>query len=245
MNPTVPTIQPLDLGGVNSYLLRTENGFILVDTGGHLVLDKVFDNRREKLLQALASAGCVKGTLRLILLTHGDVDHAGNAAFLSRTLDAPIAMHPGDLELVSAPTLDLFMASYHYQSFMLRTVFRMMRKKILLVTQKTLDDFEPFQPDILLEDGMSLKSYGLDGTILHLPGHTDGSVGLLLADGSLLVGDLLANNKKPAPAPNANDFTELAKSIKKLSLYPIENVYPGHGRPFSLKEFAGTSSNAS
>ena len=42
------TIITIDLGGVNSYLLTVENGFVLVDTGGHLTMDKIIDNRRSK-----------------------------------------------------------------------------------------------------------------------------------------------------------------------------------------------------
>ena len=42
-----------------------------------------------------------------------------------------------------------------------------------------LGGFEAFEPDALLEDEESLAEYGLDATILSLPGHTPGSIGVL------------------------------------------------------------------
>lgn len=232
------TVIPLDLGGVNSYLITAGEGFVLVDSGGHLVMDKTFDNRREKLLEALSAAGCTASKLKLILLTHGDNDHVANAAYLRQAFGAPIALHRDDLELVSQPTLEMLMQSYRYRPLVLRMVFRLMRKKITQLTAKTLQDFEPFQPDVLLEDGMKLQEYGVEGAILHLPGHTAGSIGLLLSDGSLLSGDTLACMKKPSPPLNAADFKQLDHSITRLRELGITTVYPGHGHPFAFDSLA-------
>lgn len=236
MKPMENRIIPIDLGGVNSYLVEAEQGFVLVDTGGHLVLDRTFDNRRQKLLDVLETNGCTPGRLRLILLTHGDNDHAANAAYLRQTFQAPIAMHPADLPLVQNPDLPLLMASFRYRSPILRIIFRLMKSKITLVTRKTLEDFEGFQPDLLLEDGMDVSSYGINARVVSLPGHTPGSVGLLFPDGSFLSGDTLVNNKKPAGAPNAADFNALSQSIIRLKKMHIQKVYPGHGTPFSFRE---------
>ncbi|MFD1177348.1 MBL fold metallo-hydrolase [Paenibacillus puldeungensis] len=238
MNGAINTIIPIDLGGVNSYLITVENGYVLVDTGGHLIMDKTFDNRRKRLVEALAATGCVKGDLRLILLTHGDNDHVANAAYIRNTFDAPIALHPGDLALVENPTLDALMASFQYHSVLLKLVFQLMKKKIARITQKTLEDFDTFKPDLLLSDGMNLKDYGLEGTIIHLPGHTAGSVGLLLPNGSLLAGDTFVNNTKPASAPNALNFSSLYSSIDSLRNKAVKTIYPGHGHPFEFKDFA-------
>lgn len=229
-------IIPIDLGGVNSYLIEVGQGFVLVDTGGHLVLDKSFDNRRRKLLTALDAAGCAPGGLRLIFLTHGDNDHAANAAYLRETFGAPLAMHPDDLALVEQPDLALYMGSFRYRSAALNLVFRLMKGKIARITQKTLEDFQGFRPDILLSDGQDLSEYGVDAQVVSLPGHTPGSVGLLFRDGTLLSGDTLVNNKKPASAPNAADFRALSQSVARLKGLNIQTVYPGHGTPFSFHE---------
>lgn len=233
MNKRLHTI---DLGGANCYLLKTEQGFVLFDTGGHMMMDKEFTNRRELLLEQLAQAGCTPGTLSLIILTHGDNDHTANAASLREHFGAKIAMHPGDLYLVQEPTIEQYMESFRYRSLLLRTVFRLMQKTIREVTTKTLEDFEPFSPDILLEDGQDLRAYGIPGCVVHLPGHTPGSIGILLEDGSLIAGDTFANMKKPTAAPNAVDDSLMQKSIVRAKSMPINMVYPGHGAPFKFSD---------
>ena len=67
---------PYRLGSVNCYLIKTETGFVLIDTGS--------SNGRAELEHQLERAGCKPGNLRLILLTHGDFDHTGNAAHLRK-----------------------------------------------------------------------------------------------------------------------------------------------------------------
>lgn len=220
----------LDLKGVNSYLIPGSKGFILVDTGGYIVTDKDPDNRRDILVKQLTAAGCHPGDLQLILLTHGDYDHTGNARWISETYHAPIAMHPLDRPLVWNVALEDVMQSFQYQSWILKLVFSLMKPTITKATKKILEELEAFQPDILLEDGMDLLEYGVQGKILHLPGHTPGSVGVLLSDGSLLAGDTLRSHKgKSRRAMNAMDFTTLERSVAKLETLSVKTVYPGHG----------------
>lgn len=230
------TISRIDLQGVNCYLTKGKQGFVLFDTGGHLTLDKVFTSRREDLQKELETAGCTKENLSLIVLTHGDCDHAGNAAFLREKYHAKIAMHSADRVLVEAPALQTWMASFQYRSPLFRLVFRLMQKNIIAATQKALEDFEPFSPDILLENHSTLSDFGLDAAVVPVPGHTKGSVAFLFADGSLIVGDTFANPKKPVPAPNAADFAELYDSIQKLKKSHAQTVYPGHGKPFPFSD---------
>ena len=76
---------PLRMGRVNCYLIRTADGHVLIDTGG--------SNERNELHRELENAGCTPGSLKLVLLTHGDFDHIGNAAYLrdfrDQVRDAP------------------------------------------------------------------------------------------------------------------------------------------------------------
>src|SRR5271157_845717 len=85
-------IKTINLGGVNCYLASGPRGFLLIDTG--------FSGKRALLLRKLEEAGCTSGMLRLILITHGDTDHAGNAAFLRARYGAKIAMHAADTGMV-------------------------------------------------------------------------------------------------------------------------------------------------
>jgi hydroxyacylglutathione hydrolase len=85
---TITLPLPYRLGSVNCYLVETDTGYILIDTGA--------SNTRGELEARLERAGCQPGNLKLIFLTHGDFDHAGNAAYLRKRFNAPVAMHKDD-----------------------------------------------------------------------------------------------------------------------------------------------------
>lgn len=226
----------IDLNGVNCYLAKSESGFILFDTGGHLIMDKQFTNRCDDLQKELGKAGCSETNLNLVVLTHGDNDHACNAAYIRKRYNTKIAMHGGDQELVENPSLDKWMESFRYHSLGYRIVFRLLKNTITKVTKKTIDDFSPFTPDIILYDGYDLSEFGLEAEVIHMPGHTKGSIAILTKTRDLIAGDTFSNNKKPSIAANADDFEQLSKSVKKIKQYNIKTVYPGHGTPFEYKK---------
>lgn len=231
----------IDLKGVNCYLGKSEEGFVLFDTGGHLTLDKEYSDRYELLKEELIKAGCTVGKLKAIILTHGDFDHTGNAAKLRNEYGTMVAMHEKDIVLVHNINLDYLMRTYHYRSLIYKLIFAVMRKPIKRLTEKVLRDFESFLPDRLLQEGDDLSEYGFDAKIIHLPGHTEGSIGILTKDGQLIGGDIFTNRKVPAPAPNAYSFKQMYASINKLRKLHPSTIYPGHGEPFktgNLKGFA-------
>ena len=224
----------IDLNGVNCYLGKQDNNFILFDTGGHIILDKEFDNRYETLLKQLEAHGCTPENLKLIVLTHGDNDHVANASALKKHFGAKIAMNESDRALVENPDIDMVMSSFKYRGVIFPLVMLFMKKQIRKIMVKTLDDYERFAPDIFLSDSDSLDEYGFDAQILHVPGHTPGSIAILAANGELIAGDALANNKKPENAPNAYDFDLLKSSIDKIKAAGAKIILPGHGNPFDL-----------
>lgn len=227
----------MNLNGVNSYLGKSEKGFVLFDTGGHLTLDKSFTDRRDAIISELEKNGCRPGNLNAIVLTHGDCDHVANAAFLRDKYHTIIAMHQDDALMVEKLTLDKMMESFRYNSFLLKLTFFLLRKMLRKLSAKALEDFVCFSPDVFLNDGDSLSKYGLEGKVIHLPGHTLGSIGIMTQQGDLIAGDTLANIKKPSLPPNAFDFKQMKASIEKLKPLQIRTVYPGHGDPFDAKSF--------
>ena len=226
----------IDLNGVNCYLGKSEEGFVLFDTGGHLTMDKEYTDRKDVLVDSLDKAGCSSGNLKLIVLTHGDNDHTANAAYLREKYQTKIAMHEKDVELVENISLDKMMESFQYRSLILKIVFHLMKKPIRRITAKTVKDFVEFKPDVILHDGDDLTNYGFAGKVIHMPGHTPGSIGVLTETGELIAGDVFANVKNPTLAPNGADFKQLKNSVNKLKLMNITTVYPGHGNPFPAKD---------
>jgi len=202
---------------VNSYLLRTGSSYLLIDSG--------FSSMRSSLEKELKSAGCNPGNLKLIVLTHGDFDHTGNAAYFRKKFDTKIAMHCSDSGIVE-----------HGDMFRNRKKVNFLIK---LITNKLLglNKSDRFKPDFCIEDGYDFSEFGFEAKVLHLPGHSKGSIGILTADGDLFCGDLLTNMDKPAPNSLIDDSTELETSIEKLKHLPIKTVYPGHGKPFQMELF--------
>jgi hydroxyacylglutathione hydrolase len=205
---------PFRLGTVNCYLVETGTGFVLIDTGG--------SNRRAEIDSELASAGCTPGKLKLIILTHGDFDHTGNAAYLRSRLGAKIAMHRDDAGM--AERGDMFWN-------------RSSANRLIGLMAPILFHFPKsnrFTPDSYLAEGDHLSVYGFDARILSVPGHSKGSIGILTAGGDLYCGDLLENTKGPASGSIMDDPAACAASLEKLQALEISTVFPGHGKPFPI-----------
>jgi hydroxyacylglutathione hydrolase len=214
-------IKVLGLGMVNAFILKAKDGFILIDTGLPY-LWQALDSQ-------LTSAGCKPGNLKLIIITHGDWDHTGNAAKVREKYNAKIAMHAGDVPQVeNGVRLKRKVRPFTYW---LMFQFRMLMRKLQGVKMV----FPRFKPDILLTDGQSLAEYGLAAKVIYLPGHTPGSIGVLTDDGDLFCGDTFTNRKKPAEANIIENSAQLKSSLAKLKMMNVKMIYPGHGKAFERK----------
>jgi glyoxylase-like metal-dependent hydrolase (beta-lactamase superfamily II) len=215
-------IEIIDVGGVNCYLLEIDDGFVLIDTGfsaKRWLLDDV-------LKKALNKPGQVPKKLKLVILTHGDSDHAGNCKFLRDHYGAKIAMHIEDSKMVENGDM-----SWNRKSKPDKISFTF--KLVILAFGKN-SDFDTFKPDIYLQDGENLAEFGLSAEVIHLPGHTKGSIGVLTNAGDLFCGDLIYNFAGFSYIDTLEDFNESINKLKKLDIHII---YPGHGKPFSIGNF--------
>jgi hydroxyacylglutathione hydrolase len=204
------------LMSVNCYLVKNPSGYILIDTG--------LPKRQGDLVEELEAAGCKPGDLKLIIVTHGHLDHNGNTAYLREQYDVEIAMHRGDS--VMAESGDMFRGMKGITVAIIR----------LLLPLVGMSRYESFIPDVFLEDGQDLSEYGFDAKVVHVPGHSKGSIGVLTKDGVFFCGDLLVNTDKPEKNTLIDDSADYDASIKKLRTLEIRTVYPGHGKPFQMEQ---------
>lgn len=203
---------------VNCYLIETDTGHVLIDTG--------LSRRRFVLEKELERAGCERGSLGLIVLSHAHTDHAGNCAYLRERYGSEVAMHRGDLG--KAERGDMFWRPKGDQS----VTMTIATSGLSLIGW---GKFDPFVPDVLFDDGQDLSEYGFDARVLHLPGHSPGSVGILSAAGDLFCGDLFTNTRKPDRNSIVDDIKDMDASVEKLRNQGIRTVYPGHGSPFPIE----------
>ncbi len=202
---------------VNCHLVERAGEFILIDTGR--------SKYRRVLEQELAKAGCRPGNLKFILLTHGDFDHCGNAAYLRRKYEAKIAMHRDDLGMVKDGNM---FWNRHEPNIVVRSMMKLMIR---------LGEEDRFNPDYFLEDNEPLTELGFEAKSLQIPGHSKGSVGFLTAQGDIFCGDLLANRSKPGLWSIIDDMPAALASVDRLLDLEIQIVYPGHGDPFPMQAF--------
>ena len=210
----------ISLGFVNGYLLKAAAGFVLVDVGP--------SSQRAILEKNLGHAGCQPGNLNLVVATHGDSDHVGNRVYLRQKYATKIAMHNAEVEAVKKgdPTLNKKIP---------RTLLGALIKSIVRLF--VLKPTERFEPEVLLVEGKNLSGYGLNAQVLHIPGHSNGSFGILTPNGELFCGDLLSNFLHPTQGMGIFDTVEFETTLEKLKRLKIRTVYPGHGAPFDWKQF--------
>lgn len=197
-----------------SYLIESEAGLYLVDTGA--------PGSERAVLRLMRKLG--RDDLRLIYITHAHLDHYGSAAALRRITGAPIAVHRADAAA---------MARGETRLGEIRGWGRLMVvvKRLL----ETIMKLEGARPDILLDDGDRLDEWGLDAKVVHIPGHTHGSSCLLVEGRLAFVGDLLSTvGRLHAQRFFAENWSQIPESLERLKALGVEWVYAGHGsRPLS------------
>jgi hydroxyacylglutathione hydrolase len=201
---------------VNCYLIKTEAGFFLIDTG--------MKKKRAQIEKALEKAGCNHGDLRLIIITHGHLDHVGNAAYLRDKYGSKIAMHLEEVRM--AESGDMFIDKGGIVVGLVS----------VLMSVFGLSGYERFTPDVYLGDKQDLSEYGLPATVLHTPGHSNGSISLLTEDGILFCGDIYGNAKKPEKTTLIQNQGDIDTSVKKIKSLDVNTFYPGHGPQFTVTE---------
>jgi len=229
----VITVPILPLRMLQSHIIRDQKT-IIVDTGNPGSVPKILDAMKKHCI-AIEDVSS-------ILVTHSHLDHSGSAAELQKVLKVPIAMHRFEKEYVENGTrLPLTPKDWFGKLF----------KRTPLIKKNV----EKFKVDIVLEGGEDLKPYGVDGTVIFTPGHTPGSVSVMLGNGEMIAGDVVSggillggiiNSDVPTWPIFHDDTINSIKSLKQIiDLSPIK-VHVGHGGPIdipSLKKFIDRQSS--
>lgn len=213
-------IHTIPLGIANTFII-IDRGAVLIDCG-----PPGKSNRFIKLLQAI---GLKPEDIQLIIITHGHWDHIGSTAGIKAHTGAKIAMHHREkdrLETLSQPPLKGVGA---WGKFLSKTMAAVMTPFIKI---------QPAEVDIILGDAaFSLDAYGVAGRILSSPGHTTGSVSILLDSGEAIVGDMAMNSLPLRLSPGlpifAENLPQLVESWRRLLQEDIKSIYPSHGGSFS------------
>jgi hydroxyacylglutathione hydrolase len=198
--------------GANSYISVTEEGVVVIDTG--------MPGNAKRIVDQIKALNKTEKEIKIIILTHSDIDHSGSAAELKRITGAKVAIHGGD-----APSLSGEKELKRVKGFV-GVIFGLILKFM---------KFQKFKPDILLKDGDEIDNL----RVIHTPGHTEGSICLYKVGDILFAGDSVRTDKKgnlklPPRAMSLN-VQEALESVKKMAGLEFNILLPGHGAPVMEK----------
>ncbi|MCM1167931.1 MAG: MBL fold metallo-hydrolase [Ruminococcus sp.] len=128
-------VRRIKCGNGNCYVVSENGNAVLIDVCKSRFFDRILHI-------------CKPYNIRLILLTHGHFDHAQNAAALSKALNAPVAMHRADAELLADNNSQPLMSG------------GILGKIVLNASLKSFasESIPPFVPAVLLEEGDTLMN---------------------------------------------------------------------------------------
>jgi glyoxylase-like metal-dependent hydrolase (beta-lactamase superfamily II) len=168
--------------------------------------------------------------IKLIVLTHSHFDHVGSAKPISEFTGAKVIIHEMERYYLENKKFDMIKGVGSYGNIML---------PILMPYFKHVS-FPDVKADIYLnQEEFPLNDFGVDGKILHTPGHTQGSLSVLLNTGEAFVGCLAHNGfpfrLNPGFPIFAQDIDLLKQSWRMLIEKGAKVIFPGHGKPFSVE----------
>ena len=202
-------------GLVNVYVLRTDDGLAVLDSG--------FPGRAPKILDALRTIGKGPSDVKHIVLTHCHPDHIGSAAALQRATGAAVWAHPLDKPRMEAGMTmrEPMCASPGLRN---RLLVRILSGRVATV--------EPITVDHLLEDG-DCPAFLPDLMAIHIPGHCHGQLAFLWRrrGGVLFPADACVN-RRGLTLPVATEDPQLAlASLARLATFDFEAICVMHGKP--------------
>lgn len=216
-------IFPFDM--INAFLLMNSYGCILIDTG--------LPDTEGKIERVLKKLNLAFTDIKLIIITHAHIDHAGNAAKLKSLSGAKIIAHHGDLPYYRGEKTMHFCSTGWFG-------------RVFIKTGAIQKPYVNFEPDILLtsKDKLSLKQYGIDGEITPTPGHTKGSLSVII-DNKAIVGDLVSSGillggivmtSKAKRPPFEDNPLQVSNELLSLANKGVQTFYMGHGGPLPQQE---------
>lgn len=209
------------MGKSNAYLVSAPDLVILIDTGCSKNLKPLEQVLRQKELQIT--------DIDYIVVTHAHYDHVGHLAEIKEKSGAKVLAHRDAVDYLKNGH-----TPFPKGTMLLFKIISNAGNRFFSVGGK----FTPVEPDILIEGDYDLLKSEPTIRIIHTPGHTSGSVCLIINDESAIVGDTLFNVlPETVYPPFANDENELIKSWEKLLATGCSVFYPGHGKPFSRDKF--------
>ncbi len=215
-------IHGINLGEGRVYLIKGQKGYILIDAGSK--------GKEQILISQLNKLDILPEDIKLIVITHVHYDHVGGLAAVKDMCRCPVAVHTSEVSLLE----EAIIVTPSPTTFLGR-LLSFLGLKLISVDRS----FVPVKPDILISEELSLNDFGIDGSIHLTPGHSRGSVSVLLKSGEAFIGDLAVNTFLTVFPLFAEDAEEVLSSWEKIIKLGARKISPSHGPwPFAVDRLA-------
>jgi hydroxyacylglutathione hydrolase len=217
-----PQIYRIRMGVSNPWLIKGEKT-VMIDAG--------MPHKFKSFKRQLSRLPIAPSDIRLVVLTHGHFDHIGLVNEIRELTGAKIAIHESDRALLEEGKFIIPEGTTAWGRFA--------REALMPFMKKLGQNMKPAKADIVLDNiPFSLEEYGIAGRIIPTPGHTRGSVSVILDNGDAFVG-CMAQNRLPftlyPQLPIFADQIELfPDSWSFLASQGAKRIYPSHGGPFPI-----------
>ena len=168
---------------------------VLVENGAAILVDAGLWGSQGLIVDGLESLGLSMEQIRMVVVTHAHPDHSGGLGGLVEGPGIPVGAHKLEADIIEgkAPPPSLLRS-------------RLMGRITQLAFQKLLG--HPVPVNGRLEDG-DVIPFGTEVRVVHLPGHTEGSIGIHLPKKRMvIVGDALQYKLGLRLSPPAGAVTQ-------------------------------------
>jgi glyoxylase-like metal-dependent hydrolase (beta-lactamase superfamily II) len=205
------------------------NVYVVEDPGGVTIIDAGLPGYWDDLAAELTAMGRSLDDVRAVVLTHAHDDHIGFAERIRTERQVPVRVHGGDAGRARGEAVPKNEGGGHMRPWPVISFLAFAIRRGYVGT-KRIGEVATF------DDGATLDVPGTP-RVIHVPGHTAGSVALHLADRSaIFVGDsfitLNVVNGATGPQLFPNFNLDNAMALASLANYEgieAEHVLPGHG----------------
>ena len=209
--------------------------FALECNEGYLLVDVPYPGHYGSLCECLEEAGIAVSEIKYLLLTHHHDDHVGCVNELVSETGATIIVHEEAVTHLAAGRSDPNDRPINQCIGILVGIYSLFHEFVFPPVMLTDGDLI-----IAGDDDSLLAGIGIDGKIIHTPGHTQDSISVILSDGSAIVGDAAMNFMEFCQTRHrpiyVHDREQVFQSWEKLRKHGAEVIYPSHGDPFAAEE---------
>lgn len=184
---------------------------VLVDTSPALFKKQLLDKIRSRNIHSID----------YLILTHTHFDHAGNAATVKKKYAAKVIVHHLEAEYLLTGNSPLPDGTNRFTKWIVKYPGSFAARFFT---------YERCKADILISDVLDLPFKNGYIKIIHTPGHSSGSLSVIIDEEIALVGDsLFGTFPGSCFPPFADDVPQLLLSWKKLLNTHCKYYYPAHG----------------